>query len=403
MRPPYLVLDLGSFQIKALVAQPSLNGDYEILLSLVKNSQGIKNGIINDQEALAKVLEDLLLEISKTNKKLNFNEAITGIGGVYLDIKNSKGTVVISRSSQEVTEEDMEKAIQIAEAFALPLNRSLVQSVLKNFRVDGGEKIKDPIGIKGIKLEAELLLIDVFSPVIKSLEKTGEYIGLNFVHKFVLPLAGAEAVLSEKDKDLGVMTIDFGAGTTSVCVYEDNELIDLKVFPLGGNHITNDIAVGLKTYVDVAEEVKVNEGVAYSKKVGKNEFVDMGKYFQEFEDRVSKKFLAEIIEARLIEILDLIAEELRQINKFGKLPAGIVIYGGGAKMPYLTDLIKDKLKLAVRFGKVERGDKEENRLEFIPALGLLNFLFREEPGKNFLKGGHFLEKVFKPIWKLFNI
>ncbi|MGB9680799.1 MAG: cell division protein FtsA, partial [Minisyncoccia bacterium] len=341
--------------------------------------------------------------ISKTNKRLNFNEAVTGIGGGYLEVKNSKGTVVISRSSQEVTEEDMEKAIQAAEAFALPLNRSLVQSVLKNFRVDGGEKIKDPSGMKGIKLEAEIILIDTFSPVIKSLEKVGEYIGLNFAYKFVLPLAGAEAVLKDKDKDLGVMTIDFGAGTTSICVYEDNELIDLKVFPLGGNHVTNDIAVGLKTYVDIAEEIKVNEGVAYNKKVGKNDFIDAQKYFQGSGERISKKFLAEIIEARLSEILDLIAEELKQIDRFCKLPAGIVIYGGGAKMPYLTDLIKDKLKLAVRFGKIEKENREENQLEFIPALGLLNFLLREEPGKIFFKESHFLGKIFKPFWKFFNI
>lgn len=403
MRPPYLILDLGTSQIKALVARPE-NSAYKILFSLIKNSQGIKNGIIVDQEALANVLEELLSEISKTNKKMNFTEAITGIGGAYLDIKTSKGTAVISRTSQEISEEDIERAIQAAKAVALPLNRTLIQSVLKSFRVDEGEKVKNPLGLKGIKVEAEMLLIDIFSPAIKNLEKTGEYLGINFAHKFVLPLAGAEIVLTDKDKDLGVMTIDFGAGTTSICIYEDNELIDLKVFPLGGNHITNDIAVGLKTYVDVAEEIKINEGVAYSKKIPKTEIIDGQKYLEGLEDKISKKFLAEIIEARLLEILDLIEKELRQINRFSKLPAGVVIYGGGAKIPYLIDLIRDKLKMAVRIAKLEGKEIDsKNSLEFIPAIGLLNLFLKEEGGKSLLQGGDFIEKLLKPLKKIFNI
>lgn len=403
MRPPYLVLDLGTSQIKALVARPE-DSNYKVLFSLVKNSQGIKNGVIIDQEAVINVLEEILTEITRTNKKMNFNEAITGIGGIYLDMKSSKGVAVVSRANQEISEEDVERAIQAAQAVALPSNRTLIQPIVRSYRVDEGEKIKDPVGLKGIKVEAEMLLIDVFSPVVKNLDKVGEYLGLNFSHKYVLPLAGAEIVLSDKDKDLGTMTIDFGAGTTSICIYEDGELIDLKVFPLGGNHITNDIAVGLKTYIDVAEELKINEGVAYSKKVSKTEVIDTQKYLEELEERVSKKFLSEIIEARLLEILDLIEEELKQINKFSKLPGGVIIYGGGAKTPYLMDLIKDKLKMAVRMAKIEGEDVNSSySLEFIPAFGLLNLFLNEENEKTILKGGDVFGKLFRSLKKIFNI
>ena len=173
---------------------------------------------------------------------------------------------------------------------ALPQNRILIQAILKNFRIDGGEKVKDPVGMKGIKLEAESLLIDIFSPVIKKIDEVGEMLGLAFNKKCVLPLAGAEFVLNDRDKDLGVLTIDFGADTTSICVYEDGELIDLKVFPFGSNH-TNDIAVGLKTYC--AEKLKIKEGVAYSKKVSKNDNIEMADYGEEGETKVSK-FLAEV-------------------------------------------------------------------------------------------------------------
>ena len=403
MASPFLIIDLGTSQIKVLVARKE-DGNYKVLLSLIKPSQGIKNGIINDQELLGKVINELLSEIIKTNKKMEFTEATTGIGSSYLEIKNSKGTAIISKTNQEITEEDISRAIQAAEAFALPLNRVLVQSVIKSFRIDEKEKVKDPLGMQGIKLEAESLLIDVFSPVMKSLDRLGEYLGINFNHRFVLPLAGAEAVLNEKDKSLGVMTIDFGAGTTSICVYEDNELIHLKVFPLGGNHITNDIAVGLKTYVDIAEEIKINEGKAYSKKVNKNEFIDGKKYSDDLDERISKKFLAEIIEARLSEILDLIGEELKQINRFCKLPAGIVIYGGGARMPYLVDLIKDKLKLAVRIGEIDNDWYKENKqIEFIPALGLLNLRVQLEEENKFYGHSHFFKKFLRPFLKLFNI
>jgi len=403
MTPPCLIIDLGTSQIKALIAKKE-GEDYKILLSLIKPSQGIKNGVINDQELLSKVINDLLAEITKTNKRMEFTEATTGIGSSYLEIKNSKGTAIISKTNKEITEEDINRAIQAAEAFALPLNRILVQSVLKSFRIDEKEKVKDPLGMQGIKLEAETLLIDVFSPVMKSLDRLGEYLGINFNHRFVLPLAGAEAVLNEKDKSLGVMTIDFGAGTTSICVFEDNELIHLKVFPLGGNYITNDIAVGLRTYVDVAEEIKINEGEAYSKKVNKNEFIDGKKYSDDLEEKISKKFLADIIEARLLEILDLIGEELKQINRFCKLPAGIVIYGGGAKMPHLVDLIKDKLKLAVRIGEVDNDWYKENKqIEFIPALGLLKLRDQVEEESKFYRHSDFFKKVLKPFLKLFNI
>jgi len=397
----HLCLDLGSYEIKSLVGRVE-NGEIRILSSLKKPSQGIKNGVITDPDLVAERVGELLSEIETANKKMHFYEAIIGIGGTYLDLKTSKGVTVISRSNQEVTEDDVEKAFQAAQALALPQNRILIQAILKNFRIDGGEKVKDPVGMKGIKLEAESLLIDIFSPVIKKIDEVGEMLGLAFNKKCVLPLAGAEFVLNERDKDLGVMTIDFGADTTSICVYEDGELIDLKVFPFGSNHVTNDIAVGLKTYIDIAEKLKIKEGVAYSKKVSKNDNIEMTDYGEEGETKVSKKFLAEIIEARLMEILDLIGEELKQIDKFNKLPAGIVIYGGGAKTPYLSDLVKERLKLSVRVFNPDHPFFEGNpSMEFVPVLGLLNFFAGMENERIINQGGKLIKKFFKPFTNLF--
>jgi len=253
---------------------------------------------------LQKSLDNLVAEIEGMLKNINFKKSIVGIGGPNLKTRLSKGVAVVARPDQEITEEDKERADKAAQAFALPPNRTLVQTVLRNYIVDGVAKVKDPVGMKGLKIETESLLIDAFSPNINYIDRLGEMVNLKLNPKVVLPFAGAEIALTDQDKDLGAIALDLGAGTTSACVYEDDEILDLQVFPMGGDSITNDIAVGLKTYVDIAEKIKVNEGTAFKKKIGKNENIDLNVYLEDTEssEKISKKFLSEIIEARLSEI-----------------------------------------------------------------------------------------------------
>ena len=163
---------------------------------------------------------------------------------------------------------------------------------------------------------------------------------------------------------------------------------------MGGDSITNDIAVGLKTYIDIAEKIKVNEGVATKKKVGKNENIDLSVYLEEVEssEKISKKFLAEIIEARLSEIFDLVAGRLKEIDRFGKLPGGVILYGGGAKMPFITELAREKFKLPVRLANPDiEWYRENSDLSFIPVLGLLNLMSQKRNDPPL--GGGILEKI----------
>jgi len=176
----------------------------------------------------------------------------------------------------------------------------------------------------------------------------------------------------------------------------------LQVFPMGGDSITNDIAVGLKTYVDVAEKIKINEGVATKKRIGKNENIDLNIYLEEPEsgdgEKVSRKFLAEIIEARLSEIFDLVIKRLKEIDRFGKLPGGVVLYGGGANMPFIVELAKEKFKLPVRLANPDiewyRGNPD---LSFVPVLGLLSLAFQEENDSPLMEN-----KIVKKIRDFFN-
>jgi len=398
MRSHILAIDLGTSNIKALVGKEN-SGNCNVILPGHRKSRGIKKGEIVNLEETAEELDNLVAEIEGMIKNINFKRSIIGIGGPNLKTCLSKGVAVVSRPDQEITEEDKERADKAAQAFALPPNRTLVQTVSRNYIVDGVAKVKDPVGMKGLKIETECLLIDAFSPNINYIDRLGELVKLKFDPKIVLPFAGAEIALTDQDKDLGAIALDLGAGTTSACVYEDDEILDLQVFPMGGDSITNDIAVGLKTYIDIAEKIKVNEGVATKKKVTKNENIDLSVYVEEAEssEKISKKFLAEIIEARLSEIFDLIADRLKEIDRFGKLPGGVILYGGGAKMPFITELAKEKFKLPVRLANPDIEWYRENPdLSFIPVLGLLNLMLEK-------KNGPIVEsKFFERISNFFN-
>jgi len=393
MRSHILAIDLGTSNIKALVGKED-SGNCNVVLPAHRKSRGIKKGEIVNLEETAEELDNLVAEIEGMLKNINFKRSIVGIGGPNLKTCLSKGVAVVSRPDQEITEEDKERADKAAQAFALPPNRTLVQTVSRNYIVDGVAKVKDPVGMKGLKIETECLLIDAFSPNINYIDRLGELVKLKFDPKIVLPFAGAEIALTDQDKDLGAIALDLGAGTTSACVYEDDEILDLQVFPMGGDSITNDIAVGLKTYIDIAEKIKVNEGMATKKKVGKNENIDLSVYLEEAEsiEKISKKFLAEIIEARLSEIFDLIADRLKEIDRFGKLPGGVVLYGGGAKMPFIAELAREKFKLPVRLANPDIEWYRENPdLSFIPVLGLLNLMSQKRNDPPL--GGGILEKI----------
>jgi len=382
MRSHILAIDLGTSNMKALVGKED-SGNWSVVLPAHRKSRGIKKGEIVDIEAIAEELDNLIAEIEGMLKNVRFKESIIGIGGPNIKTSLSKGVAVVSRPDQEITNEDKERADKAAQAFALPSNRTLIQTVSRSYIVDGVAKVKDPVGMKGLKIETECLLIDAFSPNISYINRLGEVIGLRLDSKIILPFAGAEIVLTDQDKDLGAIALDLGAGTTSACIYENDEILDLQVFPMGGDNITNDIAVGLKTYVDIAEKIKVNEGVAMKKKIGKNENIDLNVYLEETEssEKVSKRFLAEIIEARLSEIFDLVIKRLKEIDRFGKLPGGVVLYGGGANMPFIVELAKEKFNLPVRLANPDIEWYRENPdLSFLSVLGLLNLKFQEENG-----------------------
>ncbi len=230
-------------------------------------------------------------------------------------------------------------------------NKFLMHVIPREYIVDDLKGIKDPLGMHGIKLEVDSLIVEGFLPNMKTINKSFEEVGLKVEDRFFKPLTSARAVVSKKQEEVGLILIDLGADCTSFVVFEEGKLLSAGSLSVGSNHITHDIAICLKISLDMAEKIKKHFGLAVASEVQKKETIDLSKISSELEGEISKRYLAEIIEARLEEIFDLISLELKKIGRDGKLPAGVILVGGGARLPYITNFAKNYLRLPAKIGR----------------------------------------------------
>ena len=320
-------------------------------------------------------IEDVADSIAEARRRV---EEVTGIAvdrvtcninGASVVGVDSKGVIAISNHDREIREDDRFRAEEAATILKLPPNQEIVQVFAKNFRVDGQTSIKDPVGMHGVRLEADTHLVVAASPNIKAIETTLGHTGLQPNHITVSSLAAAEAVLDRQQKEAGTLVVNIGAGTTNLLIIEDGEVQFTSVLPVGGLHITNDLAIGLRTDLDVAERVKIEHGTLESVNMGSFD-VEVGDTVEKFQ----KHEVKHIISARVEEILEMVDHELKKIGKSRKLPGGVVLTGGTSQLPGLAGFAKDKLQLAVRIGQLQplAGLPEEiNNPTFATAVGLM--------------------------------
>lgn len=344
-----LGLDIGSARIKAAVGELKKDGRLELARVFRMPAAGMRKGLIDDVGEATRAINNVLNEVKK-DFKLAHKHIFLNTGGVNAKIQASRGIVAVSRADYEIYKDDLERAVQASQAINLAANRIIIHAITKEFVVDGVGEIKDPLGMTGNRLEANSLIIDGFAPAVKTLNRTVETGGGGVGGLVFGPLASASAALSKAQKDLGVVLVDIGATTTSLCVYEENKLLHIAVFPVGCGHVTNDLAIGLKTSIEVAEAVKLSFGYAVAKNVSSRDLIELQKMDMQSKNAVSRRFVSEIIEMRLAEILEWVNNELKHINRASKLPAGIVFVGGGAKMPGLIELAKQELRLPAKIG-----------------------------------------------------
>jgi len=348
MSRPYIInaLDIGSSSIK-LVSVLKKPKSYEVLAQAQEASLGVRKGVVMEVSKVSEIISSLIKRVeSDSGKKIE--GVYASVGGSHLFSAPSKGLVSVSRADQKISKEDIERVLLAAQTFSIPSNNEILEVFPKDFIVDGQGGVKEAVGMNGVRLEADVTVLGGFTPYLRNSNKSISASGINVNYIYPDFLASSKAVLSSREKELGVCVLDIGAGTTGMSIYEEGSLVHGFVFPIGSAHITNDIAVCLKTDIDTAEKIKVEFGSCKRSGAEKSE----KKINISGEEPIvfSKKALSEIIEARVCEIFDLAYKELKRVSK-SELPAGVVLTGGGAKIPGLKDLAKKELKLPVRIGR----------------------------------------------------
>ena len=342
-------LDIGSSQIKVLVAEAKRDGQLSLLGVFKLPSAGLRKGEIATFEEAIQSLKLAVDEIKKINRAAAKNIFIN-VAGSNVKLQNSRGIVAVSRADSEIYSEDIERVIKASQAINLGPNRMIIHTITQEFIVDGIADIYDPLGMIGNRLEVNSLIIDAFKPLVNNLIKAVEAVGAKVGGIIYSPLASARAVLTRTQRELGVVVIDIGFGTTGMAVYEENKLLSANVFPIGASNITNDLAIGLRCPIKTAEAIKLSFGSALAKEISNKEKVELHKIDETLKSIVNRRFISEIIEIRIAEIFEFINNELKLIGKSGQLPAGAVLTGGGAKIPGILELAKQELKLPIQIG-----------------------------------------------------
>ena len=356
-QPLILGLDIGSSAVKAVIAEPTPEGNFVLLAALTRQSRGVRRGMVVDMDATVAVISDLLQEVKQLSRTALKNVYLR-VGGSDVRTQTSRGITAVARANSEIHKDDIDRVIQASEAVNLPPNRMVLHTLKQEFIVDGVGDIQDPLGMVGARLEVISLIIDAFQPAVANLSKCVELAGGSISALIFGPTAAASSVLSHNQKELGVIMVDIGYGTTGITVYEENRLLHTKVFPFGAGHITSDLAIALKVPVETAETVKLSYGYALSGEVSSKDKIELGRIDSEVKGTPSRKFIAEVIESRLSEIYEMIDKELALVGKERKLPAGAVLTGGGAKMPGIVELAKRELKLPTQVGLPNRASFE---------------------------------------------
>jgi cell division protein FtsA len=338
-------LDIGTANTKILGVTKK-GKDFEIVFQAKERSEGVRKGVIFSPEQVTEILREIFSRIKKeTGQKPD--SVFVNINGAHLFSLSSRGVVAVSRADQKISEEDTQRVLQAAQNLPLSLNKEILNAIPKEFIVDGEGGIKDPVGLQGIKLEAEVLILGGFSPYIKNLEKAVLNSDLQIEDIIPSPLASAKSCLIQRQKELGVILIDIGAATTGLAIFDDGDLIHLTILPIGSTNITNKIAINLKTDVEIAERIKIEYGTCLFRGKDKRERIDIG---EEEPLIFSHRSLSKVIERGISEIFSVVKKELKKFSE-RNFPAGIVLTGGGSKIPKILSLAKKEFKLPVKLGR----------------------------------------------------
>ncbi len=342
-------IDVGTTKVCTLVGQVVEEG-IRILGVGIEPSQGIKKGVLVDLEAASQAITRSVRKAEQTSG-VEITAAVVSLAGAHVASINSRGVAAVA--GETIDEDDIYRALDAARAVAIPHNREIVHVIQRGFTVDGQEGIRQPIGMHGYRLEVEAHIITAASATMENLRQCVGAAGVEVLQFVLNPLASGDAVLTDAERQMGVAICDIGGGTTDVAIYVDGNVWHTMVLAVGGNHVTNDIAHGLRLPITQAEAVKKKYGYALRSGVGAEEVFTVRPFGEEEPIEISRQALVHIIEARVEEIFSLVMQEIKRSGYDGLLPAGLVLTGGTSALPGIRQLAARVAGLAVRTAQPE--------------------------------------------------
>ncbi len=377
-----VALDVGTSKVVAIIGEVTRETGVTVIGKGSLASSGLKKGVvINIDQTVGSI--SAAREAAERLSGYRIESAIVAVGGNHVESQNSRGAVAVSGARREVNREDVERATEVARAVSIPSNREVLHVLPRGFVVDGQEGVKDPLGMSAIRLEVETHIVHASATAVQNLTKCVQRADIRIDELVASSLASGDAVLTETEKELGVAVADFGAGTIDLALFMDGSPLHTAVLPLGGNNVTNDVAIGLKTSLTAAEDLKIRYGTADPSSIDKEEQVDVQGIGEGDAWTASRLELAEIIEARMREVFEKIGEEIERAGYKGMLPAGLVLTGGASQLAGAARLGREVLQAPARVAGPSGVDGLTDHLltpAFSTSLGLLMWGARSVQG-----------------------
>jgi len=346
-------LDVGTTKVAALVGNV-IDGTIEIIGLGKAESHGLEKGVVVDiGRTIASIRK--AVEEAENMADVKVDSVYVGIAGKHITSINNSGTVSINRPDRIIAQDDVRRVVDTAQAIQLPSESEMIHVIPRQYIVDGQDGITDPVGMTGTRLEVDVHIVTGAITAVHNLVRCVESLGIRIRQIVLEPLASSMAVLSSAEKELGVILMDIGGGTTDISVFRGGDIWFSKVIPIAGEHITNDITVGLQTTIEEAELVKKQAGTALVESVGEDEKIEVATIGGDEKKTVSRKKLAKIIEPRVEELLDLGLQEVEDAGYRDLVPAGLVLTGGTSLLKGIAEFASQRYEIPVRQGKIPQG------------------------------------------------
>ncbi len=373
-------LDIGTTKISALIAEVDDNQELKIIGFGMAPSEGLRRGVVIN---LDKTVQAIIKAREEAERMagVEIETVYAGIAGDHIRSVNGRGVVAVAGENHIITQDDKKRVIDAAKAVALPFDREIVHILPQEFIVDDQRGIDDPVGMSGVRLEAEVHIVTCAVTAAQNIWRSIEGAGMGVMDLVLEPLASSYAVLTDDEKDLGVVVVDLGGGTTDIAMFYEGCIRHTSIVSLGGRNVTNDIAHGLRTPVEQAEAIKIAYGSAIRSQTDRDEYVEVPGVGGRPSRKISKDLLINIIQPRMEEILMLAYNEIKKSDYIHLMTAGAVLTGGGAMLPGTVELAEDIFEMPVKLGfpaRVKSVSDEINKPSHATGVGLILYGYKNQ-------------------------